>query len=64
MISSSILGLFQSFFNHEIVVNLNLPMFPVLVRRREKLKTTLISWLLSRFYIHSNPTSALDAMNF
>ena len=64
MIWSSILGLFQSFCNHQIFVYLNLPIFPVLVRRREKSQKCFYLLAVKQILIHSNPSSTLDAMNF
>ena len=44
-------AIFQSFCNHEIFVKLNLPIFLVLVKQREKSQEYFNLWLLTRIGI-------------
>ena len=60
---SNVLGLFQSFCEHEIFIMLNLPILLVLVRQREKsqkyLSLLAFNWNLN----HSNLRSTFGAIN-
>ena len=64
MIASNNLVPFRSFWNHEIFVELNLPIFPVLVRSREKSQKYFDLLAVKQILILSSPSCTIDAMNF
>ena len=43
---------------------LNLPIFPVIVRRQKKSQKYFDLLAVKQIFFHSNPSSSVDAMNF
>ena len=60
----NVLGHFQSFCNHKIFVKLNLPIFLVLIRQREKSQKYFNHSAFNQNLNHSDLCITLGALNF